>query len=351
MNAGMAPDDSQGPEHSQRVIGALTRGEIDEQPEAWAQVLHADIALTELNVLTNSVFLGSGIALYVARCAAAVAKAAGGPTSYAVPAQDAYAFLGAVATEQPSLYVMVARTGDVSDSIRSFDALRCAPGIRVAIIGEEGGPLADLADRVVNVGIREQSVVTTKTLTSTLLALQIGIWRALDYPGLGGLSRLPDAMARVLPEYDAIAQEEASRDYDEIVVIGSGPYYGLAEAGALTIREMSLSYAVAHHALVYPHGQKVTIDERTCVILFASDSAHEDEQRVLKEVRALGGRSIAVGEGVSGLGADAAVELSCGLSEWQRLVLVHPFTQLFGYHRALGRMVDPDRPRHLPKVF
>lgn len=333
------------------MAGELTWREIHEQPEAWAQVLRDSQPLAELHAIANAIYLGSGVALYVARCTAALTQRTGGATSHAVPAQDAYAFPATVATKHPSLYVVIARTGDVSDAVRGLEALRGAPGTRVAVIGEEGGSLAALADRAISVRVREQSVVTTKTLTSMLLAIQVGVWQAFEHPGLDGMVRLPDLVSSLLPRYDRIAREEASRDYDEIVVLGSGPYYGIAEAGALTIREMSLSHAVAHHALVYPHGQKVTITGRTLVILFGSDSAHHDEQRVVKEIRTLGGRVIAVGEAIGGLGADIAVETSSGLDEWQRLALCHPFTQLFGYHRARSRGIDPDRPRHLPKVF
>ncbi len=333
------------------MAGELTWQELHEQPGAWAQTLRNTAPFEELNTLETSVYLGSGVALYVGRCAAALTQASGGPRSYSIPAQDAFAFTSTVASRQPTLYVMIARTGDVSDAVRGMRALRNAPGFRVAVIGEEGGPLADLADRAVAVRVHEESVVTTKTLTSMLLALQLGMWRALDHPYLGGMGQLPDLVSRLLPQYDTIAREEAGRDYDEIVVLGSGPYYGLAEAGALTIREMSLSHTVAHHALVYPHGHKVTMTEQTLVIFYVSDSARQDEHRIVQEVRTMGARSIAIGEGATELGADVTVETACGLNEWQRLVLYPPFAQLFGYHHALRRGLDPDRPRHLPKVF
>jgi glucosamine--fructose-6-phosphate aminotransferase (isomerizing) len=257
-----------------------------------------------------------------------------------------------VATEQPSLYVMIARTGDVSDAVRAMTVLReGGVGLCVAVIGEEGGPLAALAHRAYEVRVSERSVVTTKTITSILLTLQIAAWRAMRHPDLPQTTRLPEAVARLLPVFDAVASEEGPRPWEEIVVLGSGPFHGLAEAGALAIREASLSQAVAHHALVYPHGHKVTLTERTLVILFGSDSARREERRVLSEVRAIGGRSVAVGERAAEYEADVSVELASGLNEWQRLVLCLPFAQLFGYRRALAKGLDPDRPRHLPKTF
>jgi glucosamine--fructose-6-phosphate aminotransferase (isomerizing) len=65
---------------------------------------------------------------------------------------------------------------------------------------------------------------------------------------------------------------------------------------------------------------------------------------VLKDIAALGGRILAVGE------HDGNVVLRSGLPEVARSVLYVPVGQLVALARSLAKGLDPDRPNNLDAV-
>jgi glucosamine--fructose-6-phosphate aminotransferase (isomerizing) len=89
-------------------------------------------------------------------------------------------------------------------------------------------------------------------------------------------------------------------------------------------------------------------DATALVVGIVSDRSRDQEAAVLRDMRALGARTLAVAEDSAGL-ADATyrVALDSGLSEDERLILNLPLLQLVAYHRSIAKGLDPDRPRNL----
>ncbi len=48
--------------------------------------------------------------------------------------------------------------------------------------------------------------------------------------------------------------------------------------------------------------------------------------------------------------SDFLVELKSGLSDYARLILYMPITQLLGYYTAKEKGLDPDNPKNLSQV-
>jgi glucosamine--fructose-6-phosphate aminotransferase (isomerizing) len=119
----------------------------------------------------------------------------------------------------------------------------------------------------------------------------------------------------------------------------------------LKATEMGLDWAEAYHFYEFRHGPISLVDDSTLVVGLLSDTGTEDEQAVLREVRELGGQTLAIGERSRGTDATAyAVPLETGLSELARAPLYVLPLQLLAYQRAQARGIDPDRPRHLQKA-
>jgi glucosamine--fructose-6-phosphate aminotransferase (isomerizing) len=207
-------------------------------------------------------------------------------------------------------------------------------------------------DQAIECRTYEVSVATTSTLNAVLTACTAGLLmsagKSLD---VADLHSLPGMAAPLVARLDKEARVLASLGCKQVVVLGTGPLYGLAKAAALSIFEMSLIPTAGYHTIVYPHGHKVNIDRDTLVVFFLSDSGIQEELAVLEEVQAMGARTAVIGEGVSKIKSSFISELGSGVKETVRLPLYMIFAQLLGYHLALLVGQNPDAPPNLRKVF
>jgi glucosamine--fructose-6-phosphate aminotransferase (isomerizing) len=115
------------------------------------------------------------------------------------------------------------------------------------------------------------------------------------------------------------------------------------------MKEMSLSSAEAYHFLEFRHGPMSLVDRDHLIVGLLSEELRDFELAVLRDLKARGGRILAIAptdDGLAGL-ADDALVLGQAVSEAARPVLYLPLLQLLAYHRALGRKLNPDRPRNV----
>jgi glucosamine--fructose-6-phosphate aminotransferase (isomerizing) len=163
------------------------------------------------------------------------------------------------------------------------------------------------------------------------------------------LSRLPEAGRRILEEYASLSAElGADEGLDRFYFLGSGPRYGLACELSLKMKEMSLSHSEPFHFLEFRHGPKSMVTSRTLVVGLRSSANAGKESAVLKDVTALGGRILAVGEEPADGGR--LVAFRSGLDEAVRDVLYLPVGQLIALERSLSKGLNPDRPTNLDTV-
>jgi hypothetical protein len=126
------------------------------------------------------------------------------------------------------------------------------------------------------------------------------------------------------------------RDIQRVFFLGSGLRYGLANEGALKMKEMSLTNAEPFHFMEFRHGPQSMVDERTLVVGLVSRNARDAEMQVLREMRAFGGTVVAIGDSL-GENTDPQV-LQIGFpaqsSEAAGLVFYMPVLQLLAYNQA-----------------
>ncbi len=335
------------------MAGELTWKELNEQPAAWRYVLRRPTVLPLPAQDGELVFLGAGMAYYLARALATLAESYTGRSCRALPSQELFLHPGAT-SQRERAFVLLSRTGDVSDAVRGIEAARRGgvQGSFTVIIGEGGGRLAGLADTLIECGVFESSVATTKTLTAMAVAAIQGLLAAAGrHEELAQLQRLPGILENHIAAWSQQARLLARMGFDQVVFLGTGPLFGLAEAVSLTACEMALLQSSGHHALVYLHGRKVTVTDRTLAVFLLSDEAREEELKVVAELRRLGARAVVIAEHADSLNADVVLEFRSGVNEGARLPLYAVFPQLLGYHSAILKGLNPDRPPKLAKVF
>ena len=344
--------------------GAHTWQEILSQPSVWGATLETFAAsrgaledFLDQAGFDEVLVVGCGSTHYLAQSAAATLTHRAAVPSHALPASELWLFPGAVSTGR-TLLVAVSRSGATTETLWALEQFREAGGGPVlAITCYPQSPLAQRADFALFApDAQEQSVAQTRSFTSMFLLTQaLAATLAGDDGMMERLARLPrlleDLVARVGNLPRRLGEDG---DIERLFFLGGGPLHGLASEAMLKTKEMSLSYAEAYYPMEFRHGPMSMVDEHTLIVGFLSDTGLAQEVRVLQDMQALGGRTLALVEDaavVSGWQADHVVELRSGLDEWERGPLYLPLIQRLAYHRAVARGLDPDRPHNLTAVI
>jgi glucosamine--fructose-6-phosphate aminotransferase (isomerizing) len=340
--------------------GTYTYQEIMSQGQAWEQTLAAfDQQRGHLSTWLNRpqeavVFTGCGSTYYLSLAAAASWQSLTGRFASGVPASELWLFPEAVLTVQPSLLVAVSRSGETSETLRALQVFRqhsAADILGVTVYADS--QLARTTSHVlVTAGAEEHSVAQTRSFSSMYVLIQaMTAVAAGNLPALEHLKRLPGCFVRLVQAYEPLAKSLAGDlQRQHFVFLGSGAYYGLALEAMLKMKEMSLSAAEAFHFLEYRHGPKSLVSERTLVVGLISEASRSEELKVLREMRGLGARVLALDESGQGLETDDVVELHSGLGYLERGALILPVLQLMAYYRSMANGLNPDMPTNLDAV-
>jgi glucosamine--fructose-6-phosphate aminotransferase (isomerizing) len=300
----------------------------------------------------RAIFTGCGSTHCLAQYAAPFFQRVTERASRALPASELLLQTDSVvaAGERPTV-VAISRSGETSETIMAVDKMRARGSLVLTITCYGESELARHSDLVIEVaGGREESFAQTRSFAAMLVAAQaVAALCADDAALLADLQRLPaladGLMARVEPLARAIGPDERVK---RITYLGSGPLYGLANEAMIKMKEMSLSVAEGFHFMEFRHGPMALVDGEHLIVALLGEKANEYEVAVLRDLRARGGRVVAVAEGDDGLSEfDTVVPLSSGLPEAARGVLYLPFVQLLAYYRSMGRGLNPDRPRNV----
>jgi glucosamine--fructose-6-phosphate aminotransferase (isomerizing) len=344
--------------------GSHTWHEIDSQSRTWRATLDAFAAnRTALGGFVRQIDLdhilaiGCGSTHYLAQAAAATLTGCTGIPARGLPSSELWLFPGTVHADG-ALLLAISRSGTTTETLRALERFRqidAGPVLAVTCYPES--PLAQQADFALAApAAQEQSIAQTRSFTSMLLLAQaLTAVLARDEGMLEGLYRLPDALDDLVDRAgDLPRQLGADLDVERIFFLGGGPLYGLANEAMLKTKEMTLSHSEGYHPLEFRHGPMSMVDERTLVVGFLSDTGLTEEIRVLKDMGALGARTLALvedGSAFTDWRADHVIELCSGLDEWTRGPLYLTVAQRLAYHRAVAKGLDPDRPHNLTAVI
>jgi glucosamine--fructose-6-phosphate aminotransferase (isomerizing) len=343
------------------VYETHTLQEILTQPDAWRAALQeVQIKQEALKALWNTrafseiLVTGCGSTHYLSQAVAPLLQQELGIRARAVPASELLLFPETLETTggRPLLFT-ISRSGRTSETIRATEAYKARHQEPVLTVGcypeAELVALSDLA-LVISEG-QEQSVVQTRSFSAMLVAAQAAI-ALLNPARFEAMQGLPALGERLIATYHQLAKQLGEdKQFERIYFLGSGLQYGLASEGNLKMKEMSLSIAEAFHFMEFRHGPMSMVNERTLVVGLLSDKARDYELAVLREMRALGARTLVLSEqAVSSAEADYQVNFNSGLPEASRGVLYLPVLQLFGYYRARANGQNPDQPHNLTAV-
>jgi glutamine---fructose-6-phosphate transaminase (isomerizing) len=339
--------------------GKFAFEEITSQASAWSKLIplvtSQDGPLRDLfSQAEEVIFTGCGSGLNVSISAASLFQMQTGLSARAVPAAEIYLFTRSILKRpETTVAVLVSRSGKTTEVHQALDYLR-SQGVRtLGVTCTENSPLALTSDLALVLSpLSERSVVTTRSLTGSLLAIQLlaaiisGSAKFLDE-----LQRLSQICEAHMPAFHALGQAIGQRtDLTRFAFVANGPLLGLGRESQLKIKEMTLLPADSYPMLDFRHGPQSNVDEHMLVTALFSDSACQQETQFLRDMRAFGGVTWAIcdkaGDDLRSC-ADYLLELNSGLNELARGPLYMPAIQYLAYYRSLALGLNPDQPRNL----
>jgi glucosamine--fructose-6-phosphate aminotransferase (isomerizing) len=265
--------------------------------------------------------------------------------------------------EHDSLWFTVSQSGETADSLYAMREIQRKGATVLGICNVVGSTIARESDGGIYVHSGpEIAVASTKAFTSQLAAFYLFtllIARMRDLSREDGMSfmnslqQVPKMVQAVLGQRDHI--QAIAKKYchaKDFLFLGRGILYPIALEGALKLKEISYIHAEGCSAGEMKHGPIALVSpEVPSLFLVSDDFLREKTISNMREIKARGGRVIAVGvegDGETAMLADDFIPVPKSDPRFYPFTMVVPL-QLFAYFCALELGRDVDQPRNLAK--
>ncbi|HLU25792.1 MAG TPA: glutamine--fructose-6-phosphate transaminase (isomerizing) [Longimicrobiales bacterium] len=265
--------------------------------------------------------------------------------------------------DKDTLVIVISQSGETADTLAALREAkeRGAPVLgMVNVVGstiarETGGGIYLHAGP--EIGVASTKAFTNQVAVLTLFTVLMGRLRNLSAEEgrtiLQALKRLPEQVEQVLQQNEEIRElARIYKDATNFLYLGRGYNFPAALEGALKLKEISYIHAEGYPAAEMKHGPIALIDENMpCVVLAPHDAVYHKVVSNIEEVKARGGRVIAVvteGNGELRGKVDHVISIPKTLDMLTPILATIPL-QLLAYHIAVMRGCNVDQPRNLAK--
>ena len=250
---------------------------------------------------------------------------------------------------QDLLALSVSQSGQSPDVVEPMRYFRDGGATTIALVNEIASPLAQAAEWALPLRAgAEVSVAATKSFITSLSAgaRLVAEWQE-DASLKAALQALPDAL-RAATQADWSAAIEVLAPVRNIMVVGRGISYPVAQEAALKFKETSALQAEAFSGAEIKHGPMALIEDGYPLLIFATRGpAQAGLVALAEEMRGRGARVLlAAPQDVPGRDLDLP---TAGHPDLDPIVAIQAF-YVMAAQLAEARGLDPDRPRHLSKV-
>lgn len=257
----------------------------------------------------------------------------------------------------------ISQSGETADTLAALKEAKDKGALALGICNVVGSTIAreSMSGVYIHAG-PEIGVASTKAFTSQLVVLALITLLISRRKGLNilegkqivkALSEIPEKIEQILKLNDEIEElAEEFKDSPNFLYLGRGYNFPAALEGALKLKEISYIHAEGYPAAEMKHGPIALIDDDMPVVFIApKDSTYEKILSNIQEVRARGGRIIAVTDEGNGE-LDKLVDYSIKIPKTIEMltpILTSIPLQLLAYHIAVKKALDVDQPRNLAK--
>ncbi|MGY3378409.1 glucosamine--fructose-6-phosphate aminotransferase (isomerizing) [Arthrobacter sp. TE12231] len=265
-----------------------------------------------------------------------------------------------------TLVIAISQSGETMDTLMAVRYAREQGATVLAICNTVGATIPREADGVLythagpEVAVASTKAFLTQVTATLLLALYLAQMRGSGDPteisaAARELAGIPGRVQSVLAgagQIEALAASMA--DVTAVLFIGRHVGHPVAMEGALKLKELAYIHAEGFAAGELKHGPIALIEPGQAVVVImpspaASPVLHAKMMSTIQEIKARGGRVIAVGEeGDAATTADALLTVPASSPLLAPLLTAIPL-QLFAASLAGAKGLDIDQPRNLAK--
>jgi glucosamine--fructose-6-phosphate aminotransferase (isomerizing) len=259
--------------------------------------------------------------------------------------------------------LFISQSGETADTLAALREAKNKGALALGICNVVGSTIAreSMSGVYIHAG-PEIGVASTKAFTSQLVVLALITLLISKRRGLKAseckkiaesLIEIPCKIEKILKLNEGIERlADEFKDSRNFLYLGRGYNFPVALEGALKLKEISYIHAEGYPAAEMKHGPIALIDEDMPVVFIApKDSTYEKIVSNIQEVRARGGRIIAVADSEDGE-IDQLVDFTIKIPrtiEMLTPILTSIPLQLLAYHIAVKKGLDVDQPRNLAK--
>ncbi len=262
-----------------------------------------------------------------------------------------------------TIIFVISQSGETADTLAALQEAQRKGAMGLGICNVVGSTIA----RETHGGVYlhagpEIGVASTKAFTSQITVLQLftllmaRMRRMSHDDGIRfaeEMNRVPRMVKSILKQNDHI--ETIAKEYarhNNFLYLGRSYNYPVALEGALKLKEISYIHAEGYPAAEMKHGPIALIDkDMPSVVIALKDSVYEKVLANIEEIRARGGKVIAIatqGDKTIQKYAEHVIYIPKTLPHISPLLSVVPL-QLLAYHIAAIRKCEIDKPRNLAK--
>jgi len=349
--------------------------EIMEQPESVRNSMRGrllyDVGTAKLGGLTDVLDrLVSSKRIIISACGTSWHAALVGEymiEQYArIPVEVEYAselrYRNPIITGEDSVF-FISQSGETADTLAALKEAKSKGALILGICNVVGSTIARESQAGVYIHAGpEIGVASTKAFTSQLVVLALITLLIARRRGLSveegkeivrELKKIPEKIESILKMNENIEHLAMEfKDANNFLYLGRGYNFPVALEGALKLKEISYIHAEGYPAAEMKHGPIALIDENMPVVFVAPKGAtYEKILSNIEEVRARGGRIIAVGDEKDGELdnlANHTLKIPETIEMFRPILTSIPL-QLLAYHIAVKKDLNVDQPRNLAK--
>ncbi len=325
-----------------------------------AKLQGLNLVQQELRSIQRIIIAACGTSFYAAKVGEYLIEELSG-----IPVEVEYAsefrYRNPIITDRTLVFV-ISQSGETADTLAALREAKQKGATVLGICNVVGSSIARETDGGVylhagpEIGVASTKAFTSQVTVLTLIALLLGRMRRTS-PDEGmkickALLKIPDQIKEILKLNDQIRTiAKEFKDSTNFLFLGRGYNYPVAMEGALKLKEISYIHAEGYPAAEMKHGPIALIDANMPTVVIApTDALFDKVLSNMQEVKARGGRIIAITDAEANLGklADYTIIIPKTLHMLTPLLSVVPL-QLLAYHVAVMRGCDVDTPRNLAK--
>jgi glutamine---fructose-6-phosphate transaminase (isomerizing) len=257
---------------------------------------------------------------------------------------------------QGALIVGISQSGQSPDIVSVIEEGRRQGCLTLSITNNPESPLALASDLVLDIQAgEEKAIAATKTYSSELMAIAMLSAALIDHQLLWrDLDKVAGWTRSALKQDDAIAQMvERYRYISHCVVLGRGFNYCTAFEWALKLKELTYTVAEPYSSADFLHGPIAMLESGFPVMVVAPQGkVFSSLQQMMTQIhKDQIAELVVISNKKSALSlAQVPIYLPEGIPEWLSPIVSIIPAQLFVYHLARAKNIDPDKPRSLRKV-